>query len=157
MNIVTAPNEVITQNKIVFLAGTIEMGHAEEWQTQWAERHKDKNITFLNPRRKEWDASWKQSINEPKFKQQVDWELDGLEDAHEVWFYFKGGSMSPITLMELGYMAGFESINNFDNIFVVCDKNFWRRGNVEIICDRAGIPLYDNVEIFHHDMDKRHA
>jgi len=133
------------------------MGHAEEWQTQWAERHNNKKITFLNPRRKEWDASWKQSINEPKFKQQVDWELDGLEYANEVWFYLKGGSMSPISLMELGYVAAFKLISPYSGVYVVCDKNFWRRGNVEIICDRVNIPLYDNVEIFHHDVDLRYA
>jgi hypothetical protein len=33
-----------------------------------------------------------------------------------------------------------------DDIIVCCPESFWRRGNVEILCQRKGIPLFDNLE-----------
>ena len=46
----------------VFLAGSIEMGVAIDWQTAITSSAKlaNKNICFFNPRRDSWDSSWKQ-------------------------------------------------------------------------------------------------
>jgi len=57
----------------VFLAGSIEMGVAEHWQDEVAqellklELPHDKRLVIANPRRKDWDSSWKQDINDAKF------------------------------------------------------------------------------------------
>ena len=48
------------------------------------------DIIFLNPRRDKWDSSWEQSITNPEFKLQVDWELDGLEMADLIIIFFSG-------------------------------------------------------------------
>lgn len=45
----------------IFLAGSIEMGKAEDWQselTNWLESNcpKDVNLTVYNPRRDDWDC-----------------------------------------------------------------------------------------------------
>jgi len=45
----------------VFLAGSIEQGAAEDWQTTVVTALQDCNITILNPRRDAWDASWLQT------------------------------------------------------------------------------------------------
>lgn len=49
----------------VFLAGSIEMGQAEPWQTLLEDALADLPVTILNPRRDAWDASWEQSISNP--------------------------------------------------------------------------------------------
>lgn len=56
---IQAPNPVtIDQEYInVFLAGSIEMGKAKEWQKEFIEALSDKPIRFLNPRRNDWDSS----------------------------------------------------------------------------------------------------
>src|SRR5207302_8762032 len=89
----------------VFLAGSIEMGTAEDWQAQLTEALRDLDGVVLNPRRDEWDASWVQSVENPQFREQVEWELDGLERASVVAMYFAPTTRAPITLLELGLSA----------------------------------------------------
>lgn len=125
-------------DRLVFLAGSIEMGRAEDWQSRLTRallQHAPA-IVVANPRRESWDSSWEQSIDNPRFKEQVDWELDHLERADLAVFYFQPDTMSPITLLELGKrLAGPRSAQTL----VCCPPGFWRRGNVEIVCDRAGL------------------
>jgi hypothetical protein len=45
--------------------------------------------------------------------------------------------------MELGLVA-----NTNKRINVVCDDDFWRRGNIEVICERYNIPLYNSLSGF---------
>ena len=85
----------------VFLAGSIEMGQAEDWQSQVGQALSDLDIIVLNPRRDEWDATWMQSFSNPQFRQQVEWELTGLEHASIIAMYFARSTKAPITLLEL--------------------------------------------------------
>ena len=57
------------------------MGKAEDWQTYIGNKMADYDIVICNPRRDSWDSSWEQSIDNPKFKEQVDWEMDALEKS----------------------------------------------------------------------------
>ena len=122
----------------VFLAGSIEMDRAENWQTRLTETLQHEDIIFFNPRRDQWDASWKQSIDNPQFREQVDWEMDGLELADIIVVYFDPNTKSPITLLEVGLHAA------SGKILLCCPDGFWRKGNVEIVCDRYNIPLYNH-------------
>jgi len=76
-----APLPVPGDTRIVFLAGSIEMGAAADWQTELVTALGDRDLVVLNPRRDAWDASWRQSIEEPDFRGQVEWELEGLPVA----------------------------------------------------------------------------
>lgn len=128
----------------IFLAGSIEMGTAEPWQEKIAQALKDEDVILLNPRRDDWDFTWEQRINNPKFKEQVLWELNSLETADIIVFYIDPNTKSPITLMELGMFA--VQNNVWKNIVVCCADGFWRKGNVEVVCDRFGIPLVTTKE-----------
>ena len=64
-----------------------------------------KDVTILNPRRDDWDNSWTQSINNPQFREQVEWELEAMEKADIIAMYFDKSTKSPITLLELGLFA----------------------------------------------------
>jgi hypothetical protein len=72
----------------------------------------------------------------------VTWELDGLDRSQIIFFYLDPNTKSPISLLEIGkYIAS-------DKKLIICvPKGFWRRGNIEILCDRYNIPLYDNLDI----------
>jgi hypothetical protein len=122
--------------KSIFLGGSIEMGAAEDWQTRLVADLVDYDGVLLNPRRDNWDPTWVQSIHNPEFKEQVNWELDAMACSSAIVFYFDPNTMSPITLMELGLAAASDS-----TVIVCCPDGFWRKGNVEIICDRFKIPL----------------
>lgn len=127
----------------VFIAGTIEMGSGENWQPKAIKELSGKVGAIYNPRREDWDSSWKQSISDPKFSEQVNWELDHIERADIVYFYFDPKSKSPITLLELGQVSGVgEKRAGAPPAVICCPPGFWRRGNIEIVCARENIPLY---------------
>jgi hypothetical protein len=130
--------------KSVFLAGSIELGVAENWQEERTKDFSPHASYIFNPRRDNWDNSWKQSINDPRFKEQVDWELTGLELAEYIYMYFDPKTKSPISLLELGLYANYPK-----KLFVVCPDGYWRKGNVEVVCARYGISmLNDQYPIF---------
>lgn len=133
----TPPTGVLLEdyiNHMIFLAGSIEMDKAEKWQDKIIEKLKDiPDLTILNPRRENWNSSWEQSINNMFFNEQVTWELDGIERADTILFYFDPNTKSPITMMELGIASGLPTDKN---IIVCCPEGFWRKGNVDILCSR---------------------
>lgn len=124
----------------IFLAGSIEMGKAEDWQTKVTEDLDQLGYSILNPRRDDWDSSWVQDIGNPQFYEQVTWELEALDRADAIIMHFVPGTMSPISLLELGLHA------NSGKLLVSCPEGYWRRGNVEIVCDTYGVPFFDSVE-----------
>lgn len=136
-----APFKTIVGKKL-FLAGSIEMGLASAWQDIITVALDGRDIIILNPRRTEWDSTWVQSREEPLFAAQVNWELDGIDDADIVVVYFDPNTKSPITLMELGYAIG----QGRDNILVCCPYGFWRKGNVDILCERNGHRVFESLD-----------
>ena len=130
-----SPLDLTDDERSVFLAGSIEMGMAEPWQAALEQALADLPIAILNPRRDAWDASWEQSIHCHAFREQVEWELEAQERASVVAMYFAPPTKAPITLLELGLFA------RSGKLVVCCPPGFWRRGNVEVVCARYGIPL----------------
>lgn len=133
MIVIQAPSHLLREdnNTLIFLAGSIEMGQAENWQKELIEVLNKPYNTILNPRRDDWDSTWVQSIDNDQFKKQVDWELNYLEKADLVIFYFAKNTKSPITLLELGLISGLNK-----KAIIYCDPDFWRRGNIEIISEK---------------------
>ncbi len=129
-------------NMKVFLAGSIEMGKAINWQEQFVQACKDDPVIFYNPRRDNWDSSLPQEYSNAKFREQVEWELDYLEQADIAVFYFDPDTMSPITLMELGTRQNMQK----GKTIVCCPHGFWRKGNVDVFCARENIPLWHSLE-----------
>lgn len=133
--------EIVSIFKSVFLAGSIEMDTAEQWQNKAIRLFEDskKSYTIYNPRRDKWDSSWEQSIKNKQFKEQVDWELEHLEKATWILFYFDPSTKSPITLLELGKFA-------IKNSVVVCPEGYFRKGNVDIFCERYNVTQKKTLE-----------
>jgi hypothetical protein len=125
----------------LFLGGSIEMGEAEDWQAKVIAALKDVYDTIYNPRRDDWDPAWEQSIEHPEFNAQVNWELDMIAEADVVLFYFDPKTKSPITLMELGL-----ALATKEDVAVCCPPGFWRKGNVDIICERFGVVTMETLD-----------
>lgn len=135
------------KRKSVFLAGSIEMGKAVDWQTETGEYFHTKGWDVLNPRRDDWDSSWEQKFENAQFYQQVNWELNALEHADLIVMYFAPDTKSPISLLEMGLFA------RSGKLMVVCPDGFWRKGNVEIVCNYYNIPFYNNIQVLLLDLD----
>lgn len=124
----------------IFLAGSIEMGKAENWQKRVVDTLTDKPYIFFNPRRNDWDSTWEQKITNSQFKEQVQWELEALEVADVVIMYFDPNTMSPVSLLELGLHA------KEKKLIVYCPEGFWRKGNVDVVCETYKIKQVNSFE-----------
>lgn len=145
LNVIKAPQKLTDAGITVFLAGSIEMGKAVDWQTQIENKLKellsgDTVVTLYNPRRDDWDSSWNQSIEDDNFREQVEWELNALEDADKIVVYIDPETKSPITLLELGLYA------RNDNMCVCCPEGFYRKGNIDVVCNRYDVPMVDDID-----------
>jgi hypothetical protein len=132
----------------VFLAGSIEMNRTVDWQKQVEGSIDSDQVLILNPRRDDWDSSWKQEKTNVQFKAQVQWELLAQKKADLIIMNFVPDTLSPITLMELGLFKD-------KNMIVCCPNGYWRKGNVDIVCEEYGIKqvpdigtLVDEAKIF---------
>jgi hypothetical protein len=98
------------------------------------------DLVILDPRRDAWDSNWAQSKDDPNLRGQIEWELDGLELADTIAYYFAPGSKSPVTMLELGLHA------RLGKAVVCCPEGFWRKGNVDIVCMRYGVEQVDDLD-----------
>jgi hypothetical protein len=124
----------------VFLAGSIEQGKAEDWQSKITGTLIMKGFTVFNPRRKDWDSSWKQDYVDPQMNQQIGWEDNALNQADYIIIYLQPGTMSPISLYEFGKFI------HSGKILMVCPEGFWRKANVDYECAKYNVPQFDSVE-----------
>jgi hypothetical protein len=148
--IFTPPMNIAERDKSlpsIFLAGSIEMGSAEDWQTTLGKFFVDKGYNVFNPRRIDWDSSWVQTYTNPQFYQQVHWELNALDKADQIIMYLDPATKSPISLMELGLHA------NSKKLVVICPEGFYRKGNVEAVCAIYDIRLYNSIDQFKKDYE----
>jgi hypothetical protein len=124
--------------KYLFLAGSTDV---ENWQDRAGEALKESGWVVLNPRREDWDDTWVESKEDARFRKQVEWELAAQEmERTTILMYFDPLSKSPISLLELGLFA------RTGRMIVVCPEGFWKKGNVDIICDRYGVRQCGSLE-----------
>ena len=114
----------------IFLAGTIDLGNSDNWQSDFIERIKQISIKtttdrfiIYNPRREKFNSN----------------ELDRMDHSDVIVMNILKDSKSPITLMELGLYA------KSGKLLVVCEDGYYRQGNVDFMCSRYNIPLYRGI------------
>ncbi len=141
MPIFKAPQDISKKDiskPSIFLAGSIDMDKAVNWQ-KYCEDRLDNAFNVFNPRRESWNSDWKQEIENEKFREQVEWELNALEEADDIILFFAANTKSPISLLEFGLFAKSRKLK------VVCENGFWRKGNVDVVCEMYGVERYDNL------------
>lgn len=137
MRIFQAPQTIVPgETPAIFLAGSIELGKSVDWQQTVLEHFQERPVTLYNPRRSDWDSSWTLSADDPQFNEQVSWELEALRRSDLIIMNLLPGTLSPISLLELGLFAASGKLR------VCCPIDFQRAGNVEIVCQQYNIPLF---------------
>lgn len=135
-----APDHIeINHNPSIFLGGTIDMGDSDDWQKFFTNDFRNANINIYNPRREKWDNNINQAFGNDIFYRQVTWELNALEKADYIIINLLATSKSPISLLELGLHA------KSGKLIVCCPEGFYRKGNIDIVCDRYNIPIFQNI------------
>lgn len=139
--VVTSPEALPTlhDKPRIFLGGSIDMGTAPNWQKAVIDSLRGEDIVILNPRRADWNRAWKPEADNPQFRQQVEWELDALESSDIIILYFSPGSMSPVSLLEMGLHA------RSGKLIVLCPPGFWRKGNVDITSQKYAVELVSDL------------
>ena len=72
--------------------------------------------------------------------------MAGLEPAVS---WFSPDTKSPISLLEFGKFA------DSGKMLVCCPTGFWNKGNVDIVCERYGIPNYETLDELLKDIQNK--
>jgi len=144
-----APLPISSDRPSIFLAGSIDQGGAPDWQAEIIAMLADLPVTIFNPRRKLWDERWCAEADDPEFRHQVEWELNGLDRADIIAFYLAPGSLAPISLLEMGLYA------SSGRLILCCPDGFWRKGNIDIVAERYAIHRAPNIEALGHELRKK--
>ncbi|THC89574.1 hypothetical protein EYZ11_010983 [Aspergillus tanneri] len=140
--IINAPSDELPCGIIsIFLAGTTSKVDTNDWRELLCASLSNIPITIYNPYRADWDSSWREDIDFPPYRQQVEWELDKQDKADVVVIYFHPATQAPISLLELGICARVPR-----KAIVVCPEGYWKRGNVQIVCKKFGVEMVDDVD-----------
>lgn len=63
-----------------------------------------------------------------------------MDSATLVVVYFDERSKAPVSLLELGLVA------RSGRVVVGCQPGFWKRGNVQAVCERLGVLFEEDLE-----------
>lgn len=142
------PSQAPLHATTLFLAGPTDVPWREEFTPLLEKVLRDNpvtraisGITIFDPFQPAWDSTWKEDYDaDPRFRAQTDWELDHQEAATLVVVYFDERAKCPVTLVEFGLCA------RSGRAVVGCQAGFWKRGSVQAVCARLGVPLEDTLE-----------
>ena len=67
------------------------------------------------------------------------WELVALEEADHIILFFEGNTKSLISLLEFGLHA------KSSKLLMVCENNFWRKVNIDVVCENYNIKQFQNL------------
>lgn len=152
-NIIKPPLNLSIDNNFIsiFLAGTIGLNSEyEDWQFAACNKLMRYDVNIYNPRRDKWIGSSEQNISNVHLKNQINWELEHLENCDFILMNLLGDSKSPISLLELGMYA------KSGKLIIACPKDFYRYGNIQVVCERYNITLYDNFGTLLDNFIKTH-
>ena len=141
--VINAPSRPpIDSHVSIFLAGTTtKTGTGPDWRDTLIDALSHLPVAIFNPLRPDWDSSWREQVDFAPFRQQVEWELDMKERSEIVVLYFGPHTDAPISLLELGLCA-----RHNREVIVVCDRDYRKRGNVQIVSRRLGLTFLDGDE-----------
>jgi hypothetical protein len=144
--VIMAPNPYTKTGPTIFLSGSIDTP-PQTWQHKLTTYLSSLSpspfsipLTVLNPHREDWDSTWVEDPSCQKFYQQTQWELEGMENADVIAVFLGKEAKAPISMMEMGLWA------RSGKCVVCCSKEFWKQGNVRVVCERYGVRVVETVE-----------
>jgi hypothetical protein len=142
--IVTAPDPIDTEGFKVFLGGAIDMGNAEDWQSQVINALSDTpGLVLLNPRRSEFTPEMED--------EQIKWELDALRIADLVLMWFPASVEAPVSFLETGlYMQS-------GKLVLGVEDGFYRQRNLELTSQFYGVQIWKKLGDVVKEVLRRHT
>ncbi|KAL7897381.1 hypothetical protein HDV63DRAFT_368218 [Trichoderma sp. SZMC 28014] len=134
------PASDLDSRKSIFLAGPTNPTGEADWRETLTAALIDLPIVIYNPKRTDWDSTWKEDFSDSRWAEQVEWELEMQEKADIVVVFFHKATQAPITLLELGLCV------RSGKAIVCAQEEYSKRGNVEAVCRRYGAKFVDSED-----------
>ncbi|CAM1505835.1 Fc.00g114720.m01.CDS01 [Cosmosporella sp. VM-42] len=136
--VITAPDRLpVTGEITIFLAGTTTDTGDGDWREFLMDALSDFPITFFDPKRNDWDSTWKEDLSDERWAEQVQWEMDMQAKADVVVFFFHSATLAPVSMLELGLCA--------ERAVVCALDGYSKRGNVQAVCERFQSPFVSTL------------
>ena len=118
----------------IFLAGTTTATKDGDWRERIISRLSEYTVVLLNPKRDDWDCTWREHASDPRWREQIEWELDMQEAASIIAFVFLPETPAPISMLELGMHVA----SGKRDTMVFSHPDFVKSAYVEAVCKRHG-------------------
>jgi hypothetical protein len=131
--VVTAPETTRAEGFKVYLAGAIDMGKAVNWQASAiGALNSIPSLIVFNPRRAHFTPEME--------TEQIEWELAAMESADLIFMWLPKNALAPVSLFETGLFM------DSGKMIIGAEPGFYRRRNLELTCQRHGVPLYGALD-----------
>ncbi|KAI5460448.1 hypothetical protein BGZ63DRAFT_387257 [Mariannaea sp. PMI_226] len=112
----------------IFLAGTISAPGEPDWREDVSKALAYQPLVIFNPKRDDWDSTWKESLSDSRWAEQIQWELDMQDQATIVAVFFDATTDAPTSLSEMGLAA------RAGKLIACALDGYSKRGYVEAVC-----------------------
>ncbi|KAL7918566.1 hypothetical protein ACQKWADRAFT_236418 [Trichoderma austrokoningii] len=126
------PASDLSPRKSVFLAGTTNPTGEADWREALTAALIELPVVIYNPKRNDWDSTWREDFSDSRWAEQVEWELEMQDKADIVVIFFHKATQAPISLLEFGLCV------RSGKAIVCAQDGYSKRGNVEAVCKRYG-------------------
>lgn len=132
------------------------------WRSDLAASLRDLPVSVMDPFRSDWNDTWLEDEEDEQFRSQVEWELHMHERADLIVVVFAPETKAPVSLLEMGLAVrakvvgeggeegrdgeGKERVEAWSKALVVCPDEFWKKGNVRIVCKMHGIECLKDIK-----------
>ena len=106
----------------------------EDWQSKFTTKLEDLRVDVFCPR-------YPSSHTVPAPDGLFEWEIDHMSIANVIAFNFISNEDCSSALIALGMYA------RTDRIIVCCDDEFYKKGDIDALCDREDIPQVDSLDL----------
>lgn len=114
----------------IFLAGTTTATGEADWREQISYTLADQPVTIFNPKRDDWDSSWREDSSDARWVEQIQWELDMQSQADIIVVLFHGITAAPISLAEMGMAS------QTGKLIACALDGYSKQGYVEAVCKK---------------------
>jgi hypothetical protein len=142
-------------DRSVILIGSEDNGEWKPWKDTIVSRLEDKtsdegfNLVVFDPERKEWETNWQHMTEGSRYKSQVRWELEHMEEVDVVVLYLGKGISSSMAMMELGLLA------RTNRLVLFCPDDEFGSKNVKIFCERYEVTRVEKLDALLAEVEGR--
>lgn len=124
-----------THRLSIFLGGTASDTGEPDWRDTLNKGLADQAVAIFDPKRDDWDSTWREDFSDTRWADQIQWELDMQDTADIIVVLFHGVTAAPISLAEMGMAA------RTGKLIACALDGYCKKGYVEAVCRKFKAPF----------------